>query len=359
MRTLLVCPELFRAEGGIARIMRLYLKALCASAAPGDAIDCLVLNDGPEPDPRLGCYAGPALATFTGCGGSRLRFAAQVIQLGRRADRAICGHLHLLPLVWLARGLGSDFEYSLVAHGIEVWRPYSLAERRALLGATHIFCVSDYTRRQMLRFCGDLEIARLVVLPNTLDPFLEPAPGMTRTSRPSGQPRLLAVSRLANSDAYKGIDTLIEALPLVRRYHPAAHLAIAGGGDDLPRLRALAAIQGVGDAVDFLGVLDDAALRAEYAACDVFALPSRREGFGLVFLEAMANGKACLGARAGGIPEVIDDRVGALAEYGNIPDIAAAVIDLVRHPRDPEAIRRHAGSFAFPTFQRQLAAALA
>ena len=56
---------------------------------------------------------------------------------------------------------------------------------------------------------------------------------------------------------------------------------------------------------------------------------------------------------------MIDERVGALAEYANIPDIAAAVIDLVRHPRDPEDIRRHAASFGFAPFERRLAAALA
>jgi glycosyltransferase involved in cell wall biosynthesis len=166
------------------------------------------------------------------------------------------------------------------------------------------------------------------------------------------------VGRLNAADAAKGFDTLIEAMVLVRQNHPKATLRIVGGGDDEPRLRALANRHGLTEVITFTGIIDDASLQAEYTACDIFALPSRKEGFGLVFLEAMIHGKPCLGARAGGVPEVINERVGVLADYGNIPEISAAVTDLVQHPRSPDVIRAHAESFAFPAFSQRLAAAL-
>lgn len=358
MKTLLVSPELFRADGGIARIMRLYLKALCENAQPGDAIRSLALNDAPAADPRLARYATSSLKESFGCNGSKLNFIRRVLSLAGESDRVICGHLRQLPVLWGAQQLNRNLSYYLVAHGIEVWRPFPALETRALHGATRIFCVSDYTRRQLKRFCPTLDSARLVVLPNTLDPHFAHRDATSASPSPAGGPRILTVTRLSSADSYKGVDTLIEALPLVRRQHPAATLRIIGGGDDRPRLETLARDRGVASAVEFAGMVDDDALRAAYAACDLFALPSRREGFGLVFLEAMVHGKPCLGARAAGIPEVINDRVGVLAEYGNIPDIAAAVNDLVRHPRHSAAIREHAATFDFRAFSQRLNAAL-
>lgn len=359
MNTLLLSPELFRHEGGIARILRLYLKALCELAGPGDRVDSLVLNDRPGPEPRLSRYATDRLGEHLGCDRGKLAFIRHTLRLSRRTDTLVCGHLHLLPIAWLAQRLQPALRYHLVAHGIEVWRPYTPLERRALLGAHRILCVSEYTRRQLLRFLPALRPERLVVLPNTLDPYFSPGPADRPAAAPFALPRILTVGRLTAADTYKGFDTLIEALPAIRRDYPTARLRIVGTGDDQPRLAALAAELGVTGSVDFLGPVDDDALRAEYAACDLFALPSRKEGFGLVYLEAMTHGKPCLGARAGGAPEVITGDVGALVDYGNIPELAAAVGELVRHPRDSEVVRRHADAFAFPAFRRRLAAALA
>lgn len=361
MRYLLLSPELFLADGGIARIMRLYLKALCELAGPAGRVDSLVLNDRPGRDPRIGQYSTPVLREQVGCQRSKLAFLRHALRLGRSHDRLICAHLHLLPVVWFAKFLNPRLEYYLVAHGIEVWRPYSWLERAALTGATRILCISEYTRRQILRFHPHLDPARLVIVPNTYDPNL--ALGIDTSAapaplNPATGPRILTVGRLASSDVYKGYDTLIEAMPLVLRQWPAATLRIVGGGDDARRLQSLAAGLGVAGAVTFTGIISDADLRAEYAACDLFALPSRKEGFGLVFLEAMMFGKACIGARAGGAPEVINETVGQLVEYGNIPELADAISDVMRHPRDSEVVRRHAASFAFPAFTQRLAAAL-
>ncbi|MFZ5495242.1 MAG: glycosyltransferase family 4 protein [Verrucomicrobiota bacterium] len=359
MNTLLLSPELFLHEGGIARIMRLYLKALCELSGPGDRVDSLVLNDRPGHEPRLARYANGRLGEHLGCDRRKLVFVRHALRLARRADRLVCAHLHQLPIAWLARCVRPPLRYYLVAHGIEVWRPYTRLERSALCGAHRILCVSEYTRRQMLRFCPDLPADRLLVVPNTLDPHFDPALNDQVPRTPFALPRILAVGRLTATDTYKGFDTLIEAMPFVRRDFPAARLRIVGTGDDMPRLTALAAQLGVAGSVDFLGPLSDEDLRSEYAACDFFALPSRKEGFGLVYLEAMIYGKPCLGARAGGAPEVINDSVGTLVDYGNVPDLAAAISELVRHPRDSEVVRRHAAAFAFPAFQRRLAAALA
>lgn len=358
MKTVLLSPELFLAEGGIARIMRLYLKALCDIAAAGDHVASIVLNDAPADDPRLARFSTAALQGNTGCSRSKWHFLRATLKAAWRADRLVCGHLHQLPVAWLAKRFNPRLDYYLVAHGIDVWRPYSLLERLALRNARRILCISDYTRRQMLRFCPSLEPARLVVVPNTMDPEFVPAELPAAPVRNLQGPRILCVARLATTDTYKGVDTLIESLPLVRRRLPLAHLCIVGGGDDLPRLRDLARRLGVEVACTFTGIIDDDALRNEYATCDIFALPSRKEGFGLVYIEAMSHGKPCLGSHAGGVPEVIDDAVGTLAAYGNIPEIAAGLIDLAQHLRDPHTVRAHADTFAYPCFRQKLDLAL-
>ena len=168
-------------------------------------------------------------------------------------------------------------------------------------------------------------------------------------------PTILVVTRLLAADRYKGVQTIIEAMPAVRAAIPAAQLRIVGRGDDLPRLRGIAAQLGVTDTVTFTGFVEDAQLQRELDECRLFALPSRKEGFGLVFLEAMARSRPCLGARAGGVPEVISEESGVLIEYGDIPGIAAACIAALRRDWDERAILARAEHFSYEAFRRRLA----
>ncbi len=119
---------------------------------------------------------------------------------------------------------------------------------------------------------------------------------------------------------------------------PLPHLNLVGAGDDQPRLKAVASGLGVEDHVTFWGALDDARLAAAYADCDVFVMPSKEEGFGIVFLEAMLRGKPCVGGAHGGTPEVIEHgKSGFLVEYG---DVDALVRYLLALRADPELRRR-------------------
>ena len=354
MKIVLLTPELFRAEGGIARIMRLYLKALCELCGADGRVSSLALNDADDPVPLLNRYSNDRLAGHFGADRHKLRFVWRAIRLARDADWLVCGHLGQLIAARLARTANPTLRYALVAHGIEVWRPFTLLERWALRGADRILCISEYTRRQLLRFCPGVDPTRLLIVPNTLDQNLAQSTAIAASVTPT----ILSVGRLVHADAYKGFDTLIEAMPGVLKVIPDAQLRIVGTGDDQPRLQALAGQLGVSANIVFAGRVSDEELAAEYARCTVFALPSRREGFGLVYLEAMIRGKSCLGARAGGTLEVVSPDTGVLVDYGNVPEIAIGLIQLLRHPCDSEVVRRQAESFAFPQFTRHLAQAL-
>jgi glycosyltransferase involved in cell wall biosynthesis len=355
MKTLLLCPALFASHGGIERILRLYLKAVCELSGEDDRVALAVLNDAALTADQLRPFATAALGPVVAGGRRRISFTLRTLLLARHTDRLVCGHANFLPVLRLVRLVNRRAKQVLVAHGTEVWRPFRAGEQAALRQLDAILCVSDYTRQQLLARCPGLDPARCHVQFNALDPSFAIAPA----APPAGVAgRILAVSRLAFADAYKGIDQLIRALPAVRAAHPEAHLRIVGDGDDRPRLTTLAAECGVTSCTEFLGRIDDAALRAEFASCRLFALPSTREGFGLVFLEAMAHGRPCLGVRAGGAPEVLDADTGVLVAPDDVAALAHGAGTALSRTWDAGRILARARAFSYSPFQARLASLL-
>ena len=119
---------------------------------------------------------------------------------------------------------------------------------------------------------------------------------------PPGQRFILSVSRLSQSEKYKGLDTAILAIARASESATDIRLKIVGSGDDRSRLEALARSVRVSDRVEFLGSVPDDALASLYQECAFFTLPSKKEGFGLVFLEAMARSRAVVASDAGRHP---------------------------------------------------------
>jgi glycosyltransferase involved in cell wall biosynthesis len=288
------------------------------------------------------------------CFRNKGRFVRQALDLSRDCDTIICGHIRQLPIAWLAKRVNPGIRYYLVAHGIEVWRPFSQTEKTALRGAERVLCVSDFTRQELLKHCP-LPEGRAVVLHNALDPVFSIGGGRALADCP---PRILVVTRLTQADRYKGVQHMIEAMPAIRRAIPKATLRIIGRGDDRDRLQQLSATLGLADAIDFPGFVPDERLAEEMKSCRLFALPSRKEGFGLVFLEAMAYGRPCLGAAAGGVPEVITPDTGILVNYGDVDGIASAAVDGLRRGWDEQNIMARAREFSFDRFKAKLASQL-
>jgi phosphatidylinositol alpha-1,6-mannosyltransferase len=111
---------------------------------------------------------------------------------------------------------------------------------------------------------------------------------------------------------------------------PETVYMIVGDGDDRERLEELAKKNGMSGRVIFTGVVSDEELIGFYKRCDVFLMPSRQEGFGIVFLEAMAFEKPVIGGNHGGTPEVIvDNETGFLVEHGDVDALADRIIRLL------------------------------
>ncbi len=267
-----------------------------------------------------------------------------------------------LPARWIQRTARS-VKTIVICHGVEVWKPLPRLRRRALVAANLVLAPSSDTIRKLISVQG-VPQEKIRKLPWPVDPsFLAMADDRGKLPELPDFPRgrvVLTVGRWAASERYKGADLLIEAIAQLRAIHADLHLVAVGSGDDLPRLRALAGSLGVSSVIHFFENFSREEIAACYARADLFALPSTAEGFGLVFLEAMAFDKAVVGAAAGGSVDVIEDGVNGLLVPANDPERLVQALDrLLRDEalcaelgrRGAEIVRQ---KFQFSAFRAEL-----
>jgi len=355
MKILVLLSDLYDTIGGIQSFNQSLVSALRElSRSHGWILQVLVLNDSIDRPLPL---RERAIVTF---GGSRVRFIWAALRASRTADRVFFGHIHFSALSMAM----PDSEKWLIIHGVEAWNPLPRAKRLGVLKMDHVVAVSEFTKGRFVEFHG-FDPRRCHVFPNTLLPKPRPprwrgvVEGRRRLGLPEGK-MILTVSRLAASERYKSIDQMILAMPVILEHEPRSFFVLVGAGADLRRLKDLAAQSRARDHIYFADHVSSRDLPLYYRSCDLFVLPSLEEGFGIVFLEAMAQAKACIGAKAGGVPEVIEDHVtGRLADARVPSSLAKHVMELLAHP----ALRRSMGAagkkrfeknFSYPHFKRRL-----
>ena len=360
-------PDLFSTTGGIQAFSRYLIDAVRADAF-SKYFRALIKNDLPDdiPDKR-------ALHNFTAYGNWPLRLRSARFALGcmRHARRERPGlivstHLNFGPLAMVARrSFGAP--YILVAHGIDAWGITNASRKRALREADLTLAVSNYTRDRLIQEVG-LDEARVKILPNTFaaERFAI-APKPPRLLRRYGlrpdTPVILTVCRLADTECYKGYDQIIKAMPEILRVVPNARYLLVGKGPDRPRIEKLIAEAGVQDAVILAGFVPDEELAEHYNLCDIFAMPSRAEGFGIVYLEALACGRPVLAGNKDGSRDALGGgELGLLVDPDDTAGIASEIIRVLRreHWRPeifrPELLRRRVIElFGFEAFKHAVA----
>jgi phosphatidylinositol alpha-1,6-mannosyltransferase len=259
----------------------------------------------------------------------------------QRVEVVHVGHLYL-GLVALVLGRLFRVPYVLYLHGGEMAsymrsRLVRAVVRAIVREARLVVVNSTFTRRHFEELA--IRPARVEVLTMSVEverflPDLDAAEVRAKYGL-DGHCVILTVGRLVER---KGHDVVIRALARVQRSVGEALYLIAGCGPYEPRLRRLSHELGCEPRVRFLGQVPDADLPALYAACDVFAMPSRAlaerdgvEGFGIAFVEAGAAAKPVVGGRSGGIADaVIDGVTGLLVEPTSVEDVAGALVSLLR-----------------------------
>ena len=289
----------------------------------------------------------PANVTFV-AGAARnagAYFAAIATQARRRYDLVVCAHVNLLPVARMLRR-----KTLLMIYGIEAWKP----TRRAAL-VRHVDAVasiSEVTRERFLNWSGYGGASFLIPNAIHLERYAVRPRNAALAARwgLDGTRVLLTLGRIVAAERYKGFDEVIEVLPSLP--DDVVYLA-AGSGSDLPRLVAKAQALGVARRVVFTGHIDEREKTDVYNLADVYVMPSRGEGFGFVFLEALACGVPCIGSRHDGGREALrDGELGLLVDPSSLAEIRTAILDvLAEGRREVPAALAH---FAFANFQSRV-----
>lgn len=354
---LLLLGDVFHSCGGLQDFNRNLLLALSRLDFRCVA---LLLNDDNVP---AGFTPNLRLVPCGGAPGWRKIWKLRLVLIAlfacfrQRPGCIICGHVNLLPVCELLR-TATGVDYIVVTHGFEIWGPHAKLPERALANARLVLSVSRYTRQYIT---DRVPRAKVELICNTVDPErFTPGPRSERLLARHGlrgRHVLLTVGRLSSQEQYKGHEIVFQALPTVLQEFPNTVYVILGSGDDQERLRTEAGALGIEEHVVFAGFVPDSELVEYYNLCDVFVMPSKGEGFGIVYLEALACGKPVVaGDQDGSLDALLDGRLGLLVNPDSATDVAAALTRVLSGKvdaklLDPEYLRgevlRHFGPQSF------------
>ncbi|MFZ3262799.1 MAG: glycosyltransferase family 4 protein [Terriglobales bacterium] len=347
MKVLILATDIF-TRGGIARYTATLATSLGRMLRP-ENVDVLCFFDWG--------YEGQQSSEFsligTGSRGaragalSRLRFMFSAARAGVKGyDLVIANHIALAPVAAMMR-MAFGTPYWVACHCIEVWWGTSPWRHAALKRADMILPVSLYTADVVKKMDGIRSSQVRVVynaIPNSFAELLRaPGPSNDCTAKlKHGSKVLLSVCSLAEKNEFKGVDTVIRALPTVLKALPDVRYVVVGEGELRGKLASLTTETGVAENVRFAGEVSDAELAELYRGCDVFVLPSRGqgregveggEGFGRVYLEAALAGKPVVGSRCGGASEaVLHGETGLVVNPDSSDDVAGALLAILEDP---------------------------
>lgn len=281
----------------------------------------------------------------------------------QRPSLILCGHLNFAPVAHLLQRF-FGIPYWILVYGVDAWNITDSLKKRALHSADRIISISDYTRERLVKE-ESLSSVDIALLPVTFDVKnfkikQKPEYIYHRHKIEPEQPIILTVARLSKDDQYKGYDNVLMALPSIREKVPNVHYILIGKGDDRFRVEELVRNLELDDCVTLTGFVPDEEIGDYYNHCDVFVMPSKGEGFGIVYLEALACGKPAVGGNQdGAIDALCNGELGILVDPDDVDEIASHLIEILQgnsaHPfiYQPEKLRHRVDEiYGFKAFER-------
>src|SRR6516225_3938577 len=397
MRFLAMVPEAFGGFGGIAVYNRDFFTAL-AELPLCEKVTILPRLIRQEPG-----TLPPGIELREGGANSLARYVCEfmrVLSKGEGYDVVLCGHINLLPFAVIASRLFRAKRVLLI-YGIDAWKPTGRRlSDRLVARMDSVISISGFTKQRFLSW-SMIRDDQVSLLPNAIHLekygigekpcYLEQryelsCPQVHTVARDSkafhqfhispnaihlekygigekpcyleqryglaGKKVLMTLGRLQRNEGQKGLDEMLEVLPALVAEEKDLVYLIAGDGDDRPRLEGKAASLGLGKSVVFAGRVAEAEKADHYRLADVFAMAGRQEGFGFVFLEAMASGIPVVASSLNGSREaVLDGKLGELADPDDREALKAAIRRALRRPRQiPEGL----AFFCYDRFRERL-----
>jgi phosphatidyl-myo-inositol dimannoside synthase len=329
--------EIFSSEGGIQSyvqdILKAYLSVTAGTNSPPQA-EVFLLRDSPDcQNPFESKNLKFSYLKTDPVWFGRLNFAARILinLVRKRPERVFCGHINLAPLIQtLCEPLG--IPYTILTYGKEVWETLPPKYQIAMSQADSIWTISRYTRDRTC--CNNhLNPAKFQIVPcivnENIFTIAPKSEDLLVKYNLIGAKILMTVARLRSTDIYKGVDVTIKALPQIAKTFPNVKYLVIGRGDDRSRLAELAADLGVAERVIFAGFVPQENLAAHYRLADAYVMPSQ-EGFGIVYLEALACGLPVLAGDADGSADPLQDgKLGWRVSHRDQSAVAVACIEML------------------------------
>jgi glycosyltransferase involved in cell wall biosynthesis len=349
VRILSLVTDGFGGQGGIALHCRHLLGALCAIASVRTVhalprIKPEYVEAMPEKLEYLDCSANSPFAYFK-------TLIKESIVAGRW-NLVVCEHMNLLPVAAIVATLHRA-KLLLVIHGFESWNRPSFSSQLALRQVDQVLSVSEVTKKRFLNWSG-LKPSVVTVIPNAIDTDLfSPGPRPDYLQRRYGlknQSVIMTLGRLSDQERSKGFDLVISAMTDLLVKTPNLRYLIIGGGDDQNRLKKLTQVNGVSSRVIFTGEISDSEKVDHYRLADAYIMPSRLEGFGYVYLEAMACGLPVVGSKLdGGRDALLNGMLGELVDPDDRNELCGAIM---RALEKPKSVPKQLSQFSLPNFNQ-------
>lgn len=336
-KILFLTLKIFSAAGGIERVCRIAGKALYE------------LNYGPDANLTIHSMYGKSTdvnsqyfpaENFHGFEVNKFKYVVNGLRKGIKSDVVILSHINLLMVGYLIKIFSPKTKLVLIAHGIEVWKEFPAWKKKMLKKTDVILAVSDYTKEKMISL-NHLNPNQFTVLNNCLDPFLPKLNSETKDTslmRKYGLSEkdvvLLTLSRLSITEKYKGYDEVIEVVHQLSLENFIIKYLLVGKYDmeEKERIDKLINKNNLRDTVIFAGYIPDEELATYYNLADIFIMPSKKEGFGIAFIEAMYYGKPVIaGNKDGSVDALLNGQLGLLINPDSEDEICGAIKKVINN----------------------------